>query len=109
MVASPEGINVKNRFSILGQMDEENNISRHREDGTNDITLGDSQVRDLGTELSNIRIFRTRKRVVMCYLGADTDFIKDRLEVVHGSRGVIIRVRGNSIKNNYGTFESQKY
>ena len=35
-------------------MDEEGNIARHREDGANDIVLGDSQVRDLGIELSNI-------------------------------------------------------
>ena len=40
-------------------MDEESNIVRHREAGTNDIVLGDSQVRDLGIELSNIRKVRT--------------------------------------------------
>ena len=58
-VENPEGIDVKNRFSILDQMDEESNIVRHREAGTNDIVLGDSQVRDLGIELSNIRKVRT--------------------------------------------------
>ena len=40
------------------------NIVRDREDGTNDIVLGDSQFRDLGIELSNIRKVRGRKRVV---------------------------------------------
>ena len=53
---SPKGIDVKNRFNILDQMDEESNIVREREDGTNDIVLGDSSLaRDLGIELSNIR------------------------------------------------------
>ena len=78
-------------------MDEESNIVREREDGTNDIVLGDYQVKDLGIELSNIIKFRGRKRAVMCYPGADIDFIKDRLEVAKGSRGVIIHVRGNEI------------
>ena len=35
-------------------MDEESNIVKDREDGTNDIVLGDTQFRDLRTELSNI-------------------------------------------------------
>ena len=74
---SLKGIDVKNRFSTLDQMDEENIIVRHREDGTNDKVLEDSQIRDLGIELSNIRKFRTRKRIEMCYLGADIDFTKD--------------------------------
>ena len=51
----------------------------------------------MGIELSNIIKFRGRKRAVMCYPGADIDFIKDRLEVAKGSRGVIIHVRGNEI------------
>ena len=33
------------------------------------------------------------------------DFIKDRLEVVHGSRDVIIHVEGNNIRNKDGMFE----
>ena len=41
----------------------------------------------------------------MCYPGADIDFIKDRLEVAHGSREVIIHVGRNSIRNRYGMFE----
>ena len=82
---SPKCIDVKNRFSLLGQMDEETNIVRHRKDETNNIVLGDSQVRDLGIELSNIRKIGTRKRVVMCYPGADIYFIKGRLEVAHVS------------------------
>ena len=45
---------------------------------TNYIGLGDSKVRGLGIEPLNIRKFRTRKRVVMCYPGAGIDFIKDR-------------------------------
>ena len=45
---SPKGIDVKNRFSILDQVDEENNIVRDREDGTNDTVLEDFQVRDFG-------------------------------------------------------------
>ena len=62
-------------------MDEESNIVRHREDGTNDIVLGDSQVRDLGIEFSNIRRVRARKRVVICCPGEDINFIKDRRSV----------------------------
>ena len=50
-------------------------------------SLGDSQVRDLGIDLSNIRKFKTRKSVVMCYPEADIDFIEDGLEVAYGSRG----------------------
>ena len=34
---NPKGIDVKNRFSILDQMNEESNIVRYREDRTNDI------------------------------------------------------------------------
>ena len=58
---SPKGIGVKIMFSILGQMDEVSNLVRHREDGTNDVVLWDSQIMALGIELSNIRKFRTRK------------------------------------------------
>ena len=58
-------------------MDDESNIVRDREDWTNYVVLGDSQVRDLGIEFSNIRKYRARKRIVMCYPGVDTDFIKD--------------------------------
>ena len=42
-------------------MDEESNIVRYKEDVTNDIVLGDSQVRDLGIEFSNMRKLRTKK------------------------------------------------
>ena len=63
------GIDVKNRLSILDWMDEESNIVRKREAGTNDVVLGDSQYLNLATELSDIRKFRTRKRVVMSYPG----------------------------------------
>ena len=59
-------------MSILDWIDEEINIVRHREDEANDMVLGDSQVTDLGIELSNIRQFSTRKKVVICYPGADT-------------------------------------
>ena len=75
-VVSPKGIDVKNRFNVLDQMDEGSNIVRDREDGTSDIVLGDSQVRDLGIEFSNIGKVRARKRLVICYPGADIDFIK---------------------------------
>ena len=37
------------------------NTARHREGGTNNIVLGDSQVRNLGTELSNIRKVRLKE------------------------------------------------
>ena len=40
----------------------------------------------------------------MCYPGADIDFIKDSLEVVRRSRGVIIHVG----KNRYITFEKSE-
>ena len=83
-------------------MDEESNLARQWGDGTNDIVLGGSQVRDLGIDLSNIRKVRARKRVVMCYPGVVIYFIKDRLEVAQGSRGVIIRVGGNIIRNRDG-------
>ena len=83
-------------FSILNQMDEKNNIVRHRKDKANDIVLGDSKFKDFGNDLSNIRNFRTRKISVMCY---PEDFIKDRLVVVHESRRVIKHVGGNSIRN----------
>ena len=43
-------------------MDEESNIVRDREDGSNDIILVDSQVRDLGIELSNRGKVRARKK-----------------------------------------------
>ena len=76
-VKNPKGINVKNRFSILDWMDEKSNIFRYREDGANYMVLRDSQVRDLGIEVLNIRKFRIRKRVVMCYPRVDTDFIED--------------------------------
>ena len=56
-------------------------------------------------ELSKIRKFRTRKRVVICYPGANIDLIKDRLEVAYRSWGGTLHVRGNSIRNRGGTFE----
>ena len=37
----------------------------------------------------------------------DIDFIKDRLEVAHGSRGVIIHVGENSIRNRDGIERSK--
>ena len=80
----PKGIDVKNRISILDQMDDNSNIVRYREIGANDIE--DSQVRDLGTDLSHIRKFRTRKRVVMCSPREDIDFIKNKLEERMGLR-----------------------
>ena len=43
-------------------------------------------------ELLSRRKLRTRKRVVMYYPGVGVDFVKDRLDVVHGSRDVIIHV-----------------
>ena len=80
---SPKGVDIENRFSVLDQMGEESNIVRDREDGRNYIVLGDSQVRDLGIELSNIGKVRARRRLVMCYPGANIDFIKDRLEAAN--------------------------
>ena len=50
-----KGIYARNRFSILDRMHEESNI------------------------------VKTRKRVVIYYAGADIDFIKESLEVAHGS------------------------
>ena len=41
----------------------------------------------------------------MYYPGAGIDFIKDRLEVANGSRGVIFHVGGNIIRSRDGTFE----
>ena len=66
-------------------MDEESNIIKDREVGKNYAVLGDSQIRDLGIKLSNIRKFRTRKKVVICCPGADIDFSKFRIQVAHGS------------------------
>ena len=99
------GVDIKNRFSILETLEEETHMVSEREDEPNDIVLGDSQVRDLGMELSKRRKLGTRKRVVMCYPGAGIDFIKERLEVVHGSRDVIIHIGGNNIRKRDGTFE----
>ena len=90
MVVSLKGIDVKNRFTVLDQMDEKNNIVRDRENWTNYIVLGDSQVGDLATGLSNIGKVRARKRLVICYQGVGNNFIKDRLEVANESRGVIL-------------------
>ena len=64
-VASLKSIDVKNRFSVLDQKEEENNIVRDREEEMKDIVLGDSQVRDLGIELSNIGKVKARKRLVV--------------------------------------------
>ena len=89
---------------FFNQMDEESNIVRDREDGPNYIVLRDAQVRDLGIEFSNIGKVRARKRLVMCYPGVGIDFIKDRLEVANGSRGVILHVGENSIRNRDGTY-----
>ena len=41
----------------------------------------------------------------MCYLGADIDFIKDRLNVEHGSRGF----NSNSIRKRMERLKGQKY
>ena len=87
-----KGTDVKNRFSVLDQIDEKSNIVRDKEDGTNDIVLGDSQVRDLGIGLSNIGKVRARKRLVMCYPRTDIDFIKNRLKVANGFKGVILYI-----------------
>ena len=38
-------------------------------------------------------------------LGLDIDFVKDRLDVVHRSRNVIIYVEGNNVKNRGGILE----
>ena len=59
----------------------------------------------MGIALLNKFNLRVRKRVVMCYPWVDIDFIKDRLEVAHRSKGIIIHVGGNSIRNRDGTFE----
>ena len=62
----------------------------------------------MGNELLYIRKVRARKRVVICYPEAGTDFIKDRLEVLHVYRGVIIHIGGNNIRNRDGMFERTK-
>ena len=74
----PKSIVVKNRFSALDQMDEESNIVGDREDGSNDIVLEDSQVKDLRIDLPNIGKVRTRKILVMCYAGVSGE--KERQE-----------------------------
>ena len=94
------GVDIKNRFSILERLEDESQIVSQREDGANDIVLVNLQVKDFGMELSSRRKLGTRKRVVVCYPGAGIDFIKDRLEVVHCFRDVILYVR-----NKEGEFE----
>ena len=89
---NPIGVAIKNRFSILERLEDESHIFSQKEDGANDIVLEDLQVRDLGMDLSSRRKLGIRRRVVMWYPQAGIDFIKDRLEVVHGSRDVIIHV-----------------
>ena len=59
-------------------------------------------------ELSSRRKLRIRKRVLMCYPEAGIDFIKGRLDIMFGSRDVIIHVGRNSIINMDGTFERSK-
>ena len=59
-------------------------------------------------ELSRRIELRTRNKVVMCYPGAGIHFIKNILDIVHGSRDAIINVGGNSIRNKDGTFERSK-
>ena len=49
---------------------------------------------------------RKKLRVVMCYPGSGIDFIKDRLDMVHGSRDVIIHVGEN--RNKYEMFEKSE-
>ena len=71
---SPEGIDVKNRFSILDRINEDSNIVKYRDDGGNDIGLGDLQVRDLGIELLSIRKFNTKKKVLIPYPRPAIDF-----------------------------------
>ena len=97
---------VKNRFIILNQIQEEKNIVRHRECGTKDIVLGDSQVTNLEIELSNIRKFRARMRVDMYYPGADNDFIKDRLQGIGELSYMYERI---ALEIGIGHFRCQKY
>ena len=40
----------------------------------------------------------------MCYPGTYFNFIKDKLDVTHGSSGVIIHLGGKSIRNRDGMF-----
>ena len=42
---------------------------------------------------------------MFCKNRADVDFIKDGLELTNSSKGVILHVGGNSIRNRDGTFE----
>ena len=42
---------------------------------------------------------------MICYSRVDTDFIEDKFNVVHRSKGVILYVGGNNIRNRNGMFE----
>ena len=86
-------------------MDDNSNIVRYKEDGTNYIVLRDSKVRDFRIELLNIRKFRIRKRGLIGPPRTDIDFIKDKLDVAHGSKGIILHVERNNITNRDGMFE----
>ena len=58
----------------------------------------------MGIELSNIRTF-VRWEDTNKISRASADFRKDILDGVHGSRIVILHVRGNGIRNKGGTIE----
>ena len=71
------------------------------------MVLGDSQgIWELSFQ---IKENLGQERVVMLYPREVIDFIKDRLEVAQGSRGVIIHVEGHSIRNRDGHLKGQKY
>ena len=53
----------------------------------------------MGIELSNIRKFKVRKRVVMCYPGVDNDFIEDRLQVAHEFEGIALLIGMEYLKS----------
>ena len=59
-------------------------------------------------KLLSRRKIRIRNRVVICYPGIGIDFIKDRLDVVHKVRYIIIHVGRHSIRNVDGMFERSK-
>ena len=59
----------------------------------------------MGIQLSNIGKVRARKRLLMCYHGAEIDFIKGRLEVANGSREVILHV----VEVGIGHLREKKY
>jgi len=68
--------------------------------------MGDSQLRNMGTIISNRKKYNSKKKsTTICYPGANTNFICDRIEELKSdkkSTDLTIHVGGNDIRNTKG-------